>query len=267
VERFVAVDWSSTGRLAVSTDDNSFDVWDANRGMLGPFIDEEMAYVGDVAWSPDGTLLATIATAGATGQVRLWDMSEMPPTPLDTRVMEVNPNAQSLSFSPMGTRVAGGNAGIGVGSRERVFIWDTLSGVELRAMEASNGYGSVQRTAWSPGGLYLAAVLHDDMQRKGTVEVFDVRSGEIVAALHDLSGAPNVAVDAVWSPDGSLLAIAARPEGILIWQIDDNRLERLSGPGGSVLAVAWGPTEGGNSSLLAASTSGGAVFLWQWDLR
>lgn len=265
--RFIAADWSSTGRLALSADDNTFDVWDANRGMLGPFLDAEMTTVGDVEWSPDGALLATIATAGAGGQVRLWDLSEMPPTLLDTRVMEANPDTRTLSFSPMGTRIAGASSGIGLGGRERVFIWDTLSGVELRAMEAAGGFGTVRRTAWSPGGLSLAAVLNDDANRQGTVEVFDVRSGEPIAALHELNGAPAVVYDAAWSPDGALLAIAGGVDGALVWHVDGGRLERLAGPSGSVLAVAWAPTEGGNSSLLAAGTSTGAVFLWQWDLR
>nr|MBN1229139.1 WD40 repeat domain-containing protein [Anaerolineae bacterium] len=257
------VDWSSRGLLALSyIDDSQFAVWDPNRGMLGPY--EVEGIVTDIEYSPDGSRLATIAVR-ATGTILLWNTSGIIHGQLDRPEMGVNPNYYTLSFSPDGARIAGGSSGMGSGAAERVNIWQVSDGSLMLSIEVDNSYGMITQTAWSPDGSAMAALVHDPDDTSGTVQVFSATTGELIAVLADVRTAPDKVTGIAWSPDSSLLAVAAGSSGVYIWSIEDARLRPLTGPGSYVFCVAWSGEYSGNRSQLAAGYGDNDIFLWEWD--
>jgi hypothetical protein len=168
-------------------------------------LDGHSGRVHSVAFSPDGTTLATGCDQG-TGpdgspvsggrRVRLWNVASRActatlPGPLGA--------AFSVAFSPDGTTLASGN------SDQPVYLW------RLTGRFRSNG-----------------TTLADDTDE----------------------------MSVAFSPDGGTLATGNRSKTVRLWDLRTRTCVTLTGHGGSVHSVAFGP------GLLATGSSDHTVRLW-----
>jgi WD40 repeat protein len=185
--------------------------------------------VWSVAWSPDGSKLAT---ASKDNTARVWDAA----TGRELLVLRGHLRAvESVAWSPDGSKLA-------TASEDRAAkVWDASSGREL--LTVYGHLGDVMSVAWSPDGTKLATASRDN-----TAKVWDAVTGR---ELLDLPGHQDQVLSVAWSPDGSQLATASSDKTAKVWQAETGReLLTLRGHQARVERVAWSPD---GSQLATAS--------------
>ena len=188
--------------------------------------------VNAVAWSPDGTRLAT---AGDDGTTRLWD-----PTTGEqlTTLTGHTGSVYAVAWSPDGTRLAT------AGDDGTTRLWDPTTGEQLTTLTGHTS--SVYAVAWSPDGTRLATASDD-----GTTRLWDPTTGE---QLTTLTGHTSSVYAVAWSPDGTRLATAGDDGTARLWDpTTGEQLTTLTGHTDSVYAVAWSPD--GTRLATASSTA------------
>jgi WD40 repeat protein len=205
-------------------------------------------WVHGVAFSPDGTRLATISD---DGRARLWDVSTGsaiwvtdPPSP--SRVRGFFSSAFGVAFSPDGTLVA-------TASAERpARLWDATTGAAVRTL--SGHTNRVRWVAFSPDGTLVATASTDK-----TARLWDARTGAVVRTL---AGHANGLWGVAFSPDGTLVATTSADHTARLWDTaTGDTVRTLSGQGGTVRRVAFSP----DGTLLATTSSNATVRLWHAD--
>ncbi len=232
-----------------------------------------------VAWSPDGSVLAS----GVGSEVWLWEQEGMEPRRLPGHTRQVS----ALAWSPDGRRLASG-------SRDQtIIIWDPETGERQRTLEGhKNG---VWALAWSPDGKQLASTGSLDNK----LIVWDAKSGSVASTttgpdtgLWGMAWSPDGATlaagstdgkimllnlgtpqqplepllghlvwipDLAWSPDGKRLASASADSLVIVWDVAQRRrLQELVGHEGPVRAVAFSP----DGSRLATGALDRRVLIW-----
>jgi DNA-binding beta-propeller fold protein YncE len=197
------------------------------------------ALFGNVAFSPDGTLLV----AGLDGHAYLWDVASGQPIATLT-APGGGPGYEA--FSPDGKLLADAD-----GSWNRVYLWDVATGRRTATL-IPPGVGAIAGVAFSPDGRLLAV---GDSTR---VFVWDTATGRLTLSLVNARDDGGVA----FSPDGTLLAgSGATGRGpAFVWNaVTGQRDATLYDPGGqSVNDVAFSP----DGKLLAVGDSDGSIYLW-----
>jgi WD40 repeat protein len=239
----------SAEMLLVSSDGKKLWVWQAGACMLDPAQSEsclirqheltgETGWVPVKAFSPDGNLLATIASNGA---VWVWQLS-------DGRKIQHLPGQGTIAFSPDSSLLAYGSINGPDGGILR--LWRIEDG-EL-VFESSDFNGSVSSVSFSPDGATLATASRDGLVRLWSTD--DWSLGEIVGWF------PYRPVTSLaLSPDESILAVASHDHYIRLWSVPDggylDRLEKHVG----VNSLAFSP----DGTLLAAGSTTGRINVWQ----
>jgi WD40 repeat protein/transcriptional regulator with XRE-family HTH domain len=162
------VAWSPDGtRLVGGGDDGHVYVWDAADGRLLLQLAGHQGAVMSIAFSPDGSRLATSSGLGDSGQLVVWDASS------GTRVRDVGGHpavATAVTWSPSGEQLVSG------GSDGRLRWWQLQSGECVRVREAH--LGTVQTLKVSPDGSTLASCGDD-----GAIRLWNLQSGELLRTL------------------------------------------------------------------------------------
>jgi WD40 repeat protein len=244
-----ALDWSPDGSLFVTEGpDNTglVDIRDARTGesvrsFVGHDVDINDGDINDVAFSPNGSLLAT---AGDDGAARLWD----------PRTGEQRWSVQSLSgdplevwglsFSPDGTRLSATWLG-----EQVVRVIDVASGRILHEIPSRGA----RIAAFSPDGERLALAGQD----QSMALVVDARSGDEVFTLAGHQwGLDHVA----WSPNGRWIATASIDATVRIWDAATGAWRfTLVGHSSRVFRVAWSA----DSTHLVSGSGDGTAKLWR----
>lgn len=200
------------------------------------------------ALSPD---LKGIAIATSIGVV-LYDLQSYD----QLRILNEGENSFSVSFSPDGKQLAGGNLVMQTqqAGKPHLVVWDTSTWEISFEPQIGNGdttmwFGAL---AWSPDGKFLAT---SDYGR-GLV-TFEITTGKTVSLQKDFLLSPS---DISWSPDGSrMIATGDLGYGFRRWRVDDDKWVRLYDQRvDAALALDWSP----NGKQIASAHGNGTVCFW-----
>jgi WD40 repeat protein len=279
--------------VAGNTEDFKIYLWDVTSGESIGILSGHNDIVWDVAFSPDGKMLASVSS-DKTAKVWDWDNREL------LKSLDFPADVVSVSFSPDGKDLAVGgvdepqnevrNAAIwtfsvgswdpllkfpeysniiamayspdgstlvGGGTSRNIQVWRTSDGAPLSTLIQTYQVGDA---AISPDGSTLATATCETIVNtectEGGVWLWNLSTGRMIKQL---AGFPSLVTRVAFSPDGSFLIAGARTGMLRVYATSDYepRFESIS-PGG-VEALTFSP----DGRLLASGGANGKVHLWK----
>jgi WD40 repeat protein len=261
--------------LMLATAGDWLRLWNINATILHHELVGHTARVNAIAFSPDGRYLAT---AGSDHTVRIWNTE----APIwvngndfsRTSMADLPVNIDFLSFSPDGSRLAGGSR-----SSSYIYLWDTRNGMPLLTLNGP--VGGVTSLRFSPDSSLLAVSgigfrrtnsLLTPFRRSHAAFVWNVTSGELIASL----GTPGSSARLiVFNRDGNtmLCDCLGSEQALGLWRVrtseenSSNPLQVLPpihphDPAG-VTDVVFSP----NGNLLAIALLNGQIEIWGTEKR
>jgi len=237
--------------------------------------------VNGVAFSPDGTIIASVSKgdniiklwdaqngtllntlkghSGAVNSVafspdgtiiasrsrkiiKLWDVQNG--ILMRTIQAQKNYKVTSVTFSPDGTMIASGSWGI-------IKLWNTKNGTLMRTIQQAHKF-YVFSVAFSPDGTMIAS----GGQKDGIIKLWNTKNGTL---LRTLKGHKYDISSVVFSPDGSMIASGSKDDTIKLWDTKNGILLRtLKGHKHDVISLAFSP----EGSMIASGSKDDTIKLW-----
>lgn len=201
--------------IAVSgSEDKTIRVWDIETGKCLKILEGHTGEINAVSLTPDGR----IAISGSSDEtLRIWDIDSGQCSKI---LYGHSKSVQCVDITP-DVRLAVS------GSRdETIRIWDISKGQCKKVIKALSGISSLRMTA---DGAFV--IVGDE---KGTANILDLRSGDIIRPLHsylsnfNLDGWGNVKYRVTFvniTPDGKLALTGSNDENTLwIWNVMNGKL-------------------------------------------
>lgn len=204
-----ALAWSADGRWLAGGGDGVVRLWEAASGERRDLLDGQPLPTTALAFTPDGTLLATAAAGGV--DVWLWNPTSGEPTLLIPEAVD-GCSIESLAFHPDGRLLAiGGIDWLATsGADGLVMLWDVVSRCPVAGWK-----GGVRCLAFHPSGRQLAVAT---LGR--TVRVCDPTDER---RLYDLTGHDDLVSALAYSPDGRWLASGGADRTVRLWEAETGR--------------------------------------------
>ena len=194
-----------------------------------------------VAWSPDGTRLAS---GSRDKTIQIWDASN---GRLFRTCTGHSFDVLGVAWSPNGKRMASGS------QDNTVQMWDANSG-RLVLTTYTGHLGGVTCVAWSPDGKRIASSSYDK-----TVQVWDARSGRL---LYKYTRHSDAVYAVAWSPDGTRLASCSGDKTVQVWNPNNGQLlykyTGYIGHSATVVGVVWSP----DGTRLASCSADRTIQVW-----
>jgi WD40 repeat protein/class 3 adenylate cyclase len=236
-----ASDWSSRGVFVTEgpEDEGVVDIRDATTGDRVLRFQGDEVDINDVAFSPDGSMLATATDSDA---LKIWDAES---GDLLSSTSVEGSFAIGTSWSADGALVSAAWPFAG-----SVMIVEPTSKALIGTID---GIPDPFETALSPDGRTIAVASGSSSEAR----TFDVASGE---PRFELVGHLSPITSIAWSPDGRRIATGAFDSSVRIWDGRTGQLEiELLGHSGLVNSVDWSP----DGSRLVTAGSDGTAKVWE----
>ncbi len=206
--------------------------------LSGTVFAEKLGSILTVAFSPDGTLLATGDT---DSNIRLWNVAT---AELFSTWQGHEDWVRTLVFSPDGQKLASGS------EDKTVRLWQVSTGQCLTTLEGHRSW--IRSIDFSPDGQILASG-GDDSE----IRLWNVATG---VCLNQLTEHTNVVRSVAFSPDGQFLASGSRDCTIRLWDVATGTCLRvLHQHKRGVRSVTFSP----DGRFLASGSSDHLIGLWE----
>jgi WD40 repeat protein len=190
-------------------------------------------HVISMAWSPDGSL---IATASVSGPITIFDSNS---GTIKLQMAGHGFGTTQVAWHPDSKRIAS------CGQDGRVRIWDAGSGKELASLEG--GATWVERIAWQPKGNYLASGAGKKLRLWN-------EKYELARSYPDQK---STVADIIWGLKGKEL-LSAGYGGVHFWNPDQDEAKQVFEWKGSILKLALAP----DGKYLAGGAQDASVHFW-----
>lgn len=228
-------------KLATASLDGTGRLWDARSGAAIARLDHNRLGTFRIKFNSTGNRVATTSffeTYAESDAAGLWADNGQHVAWLRHAGM-----VYSANFDPAGTRIA--TAGVD----KRVRVWDAADGT--LQLELPPFGDRVRSSRFSPDGEQLLSASHG-----GDIRISSSRNGATLQELRDPAlGLPE---DAVYSPDGRVVAIATQSGNLWLWSPGQNRLQTLKGHQQSVERLVFSK----DGTLLFSDSRDGSVRVW-----
>ena len=240
--RVMDVQYSPDGTKLAITSTRRILLYDAQTGKELDLFTGHSDDVFSVAFSPDGT---TLASGSEDKRVRLWDVS----TGKQLQALwGHSDDVFSVAFSPDGTTLASG-------SRDATIkLWDVSTGEQLQTLTGHTSW--VRSVGFSPDGTTLASGSRD-----ATIKLWDVSTGK---QLRTLTKHTSDIYSVAFSPDGTTLASGSKDKTVRLWDVSTGKqLQILTGHTAQVYSVSFSP----DGTTLASGSWDRTIKLWDVSTR
>lgn len=244
--RVNAVAYSPDGlTLASGSSDNTVKLWNIAQLEVPDQIQMPQGATGAMALTQDGKTLASCVMKPNQHEILLWNVAERRRTiELPAYGNELSNQALAGAFSAEGMTLAWATSG------PSACLWNiaTQKGVVFPV-----NVGNAHTLSLSPNG-QMIAVGGDN----GMVTLWDMVTRQ---CMGELAGHSGIALESVFSPDGSRLAIAYDNRNkIIVWDVNRKQpgVALVQGHSNTIQSIAFSP----RGDLLASCSWGGEIVLW-----
>lgn len=177
---------------------NNINIWDSNTGMLLDTLEGHTDVIQGLAWSPNGSLLAS---SSRDGTINIWNMAE------NRQLLRTLPD-DVQRLHAMDWRFDSTQIVVANDSTHSLDIWDVENGHRVASLQGH--IGRIDDVAWRPDGTQIVSVGYQ------SIFVWDVANGQIIAPINKDWGNGTVVE---WGADGEVFATGSLDGMIRIWSI------------------------------------------------